>query len=215
MSGTALPSDPTDRLLTAIENIDKKFDEKSKADNERFARLEADGAALRGAFLDLQGQLDTHGKLIASHATTMTEMAAASARAASIALEAKQDANRAVDESTKIVKSAIEIHGLSIATTVDAAVQKGMKPLVEQIVELKANDAELKTNDADQKQTLADQNTEIAEMKGMLKTVVKALGNPALRKVLIASAVIGALVGGAVAGYIGEHEAHKITAPAR
>lgn len=63
--------------------------------------------------------------------------------------------------------------------------------------------------------TLTNQNVELAQIKTMISSIAKALGNPRLRWALLGAAVIGAAIGGGVAGYIGERETAKTSAPAR
>lgn len=130
----------------------------------------------------------------------LRKIAGAVADAADIGLKAMRRASDAEDNTSKIVQSALTIHNASIAASVEATVTKVIKPLDEKI---EATEKRQESVSKAQTETLAAQNETLADIKKVLGTVAKALGHPHLRKAIIIAAVLGALVGGAVAGYSG------------
>lgn len=111
----------------------------------------------------------------AKFAEQITQCAAAAAHAADIGLKAMRQAQDSRDETEKIVRSAMTIHNASIASAVKSSIDDALR----------------------------ERDEVLADIRAKLTTVAKALGHPTLRKVLIAAAVLGAMIGGAVAGYMG------------
>jgi len=78
----------------------------------------------------------------AEQADALTKVASAAAKAADIALQAKQDAHSADANARTIVESGLRIHSAAIAVTVDQAVHNAMKPLADEVSKLKDVDKE-------------------------------------------------------------------------
>lgn len=186
-----MPDDP--KLYDLVENIDRKLDANHR---EHGSRLDGHDAKLR----EHDEQFRTHSSLLRDHAGMLTSIGGSTARAIDIALEAKRDASRSVDEATKIVESAIRMHSASIASTVQGAVKSEIAPIV---VDL----GKVKESDEAKAVAITDLKTSMDALTTMMKSVVKALGHPKLRWLLIVCAAIGALAGGAAAGW----KAHDVT----
>lgn len=127
-------------------------------------------------------------------AQQMTQVAGAAAHAADLGLKAMTRAGEAEDTAAKIVQSAMTIHNASIATSVEATVTKAVEPLA-------AKFSQLETNDKKHDETLEAQNATLDDIKKAVGTIAKALGHPHLRKAIIVAALLGAAIGGGVAGY--------------
>jgi hypothetical protein len=177
-----MDQDATDKLLAAIQGLDKKFDDKAAADEARFSHIEAelDNVIARDRARDTQ---------FATFADSLNKCASAAANAADIGLKAQRSANEVRDEATKIVHSALQIHNASIASSVEIAVKAAVAPLARQVGEHAA--------------AFKRQDGELAVQTELLKRIETAtIGNPKLRKAVFVLACVGALVGGAVAGYM-------------
>lgn len=204
-----------EKTASRLDHIEAKLDQKSRDDEERFKRLEADTAAHRGAIVDLREQLNENTKLLQQQAQTTSNLAASTAHATSLALEAKQSASGSLDEARKVVESAIKIHGVSMTAAIDATVTKAVKPIADEVTSLKKNDES-------QNETLKKQDEKLAAIAkdaSATKDVVvelandarKVLRHPVLRRVLLVAAIVGATIGGAAAGYVGARAEHSVT----
>ena len=102
--GTALEQDATDKLLAAIEGVDKKIDRHNRTNDERFLRIEdalgehrdkltdhrAELTEHRAELTEHRDQLATHNTLLREQAQSLTTIAGTAARAGEHAL-VKQD----------------------------------------------------------------------------------------------------------------------------
>ena len=88
--GTALEQDATDKLLAAIEGVDKKIDRHNRTNDERFLRIEDALGEHRDKLTDHRDQLATHNTLLREQAQSLTTIAGTAARAGEHAL-VKQD----------------------------------------------------------------------------------------------------------------------------
>lgn len=127
-----LSSDPTEKLLAAIEEVRDEAREREQRTDDRIARVERQ-------LVEVTIKTDGNTKLIGEQAEAITRVASAAAKAADMALDAKQQVARAPDETTKLVESALRIHGASIAFTVDAAVKTAVSPIREDVDSLKTD----------------------------------------------------------------------------
>lgn len=193
--------DATDKVLDAIDGLDKKIDRHNQANDERFVRIEEelkehrDELGSHGTELkEHREQLTSHNTLLREQAQAVTTVAGTAARAVEHALAAKQDAGRSVDEATKIVESAIRMHSASIASTVTVAVNAAVNPLVAEV-------DTLRTNTKLQDKTLADQGVKLDAILTIAKSTASILGHKKLRVFLLVCAGLGAIGGGAMAGY--------------
>ena len=205
-----MDTDATDKLLAAIDGVDRKLDEKNKADTARFAAHEVElrehGDRLTAhdaKFKDHDDELKTHAAMLRDQASLLTTIGHSAARAVDQALDAKRVAGQSVDEATKIVESAIRMHSASIATTVQSAVKSEIAPLVTDL-------GKVKESDAAKAEAIVELKTSMDALTSMMKGVVKALGHPKLRWLLIVCAALGALAGGAAAGWKA-HDATQVT----
>jgi hypothetical protein len=121
-----LSGDLTARVLSTIEQVRDEGRERDKRIEARFAHLE-------GRLDEVVGKTDANTKNIGEQAGALTRVASAAAKAADLALEAKQAVAKAPDDTTKLVESAIRIHSLAIAQTVDAAVKSAVEPLASKV----------------------------------------------------------------------------------
>jgi len=128
-----------------------------------------------GAIAEVRELQRTFTEEQVKQAQFMTQIAGSAANAADIGLKAMARASDAEDNAAKIVQSAMTIHNASIGATVDATI----------------------------KSALRERDEVLADIRTSLGIVVKALGHPHLRKALIIAALLGAAVGGGVAGYLG------------
>lgn len=160
-----------------------------EAVGEAIRPLASDVALMRGEIHELRERDRAIADEQARLATNITQVSAAAAHAANIGLDAMKRAAETEDNATKIIKSALTIHNASIAATVDATVKAIVKPLADDVTNLKAGEEQ--------------RDVALADIQSTLAKVAKAIGSPRLRRALLAAAVVGALIGGAVAGYTG------------
>lgn len=177
------PLDASDKLLRAIEEVRDEGRARDERNNARFERLE-------GKLDEVAAKTETNTKNIGEQADALTRVASAAAKAADLALEAKQQASKAADETRTIVESALRIHGTSIASTVDAAVTKVVAPIVQKVDALEKNDASMAI-------TLANQDSQLALAVSLLAKIADWRKSWAFR--------IAFVIGGAIAGYLAAH----------
>lgn len=122
-------------ILTALGEMRAEIQETRRESNARFTHLE-------NRVADIAGKTEHNTKLIGEQAEALTRVASAAAKAADLALEAKQQVAKSPDETTKLVESAIRIHSSAIAATVDAAVQKAVQPLSAKVGALEVQDVQ-------------------------------------------------------------------------
>lgn len=196
--------DATDKLLGLVENIDRKLDAKSEADEKRFAEhaTRLDGHDEKIA--DHDERLRTHDVQIRDQAQLFTSFGHSVAKAVDVALEAKREASQSKDEALKIVESAIRMHSASIGATVQSAVKTEIAPLVAKVAVQEA------TTDA-QTKTLADQDVKLDKLVTLATSIAAPLAHKHFRQALFVCACIGALMGGIAAGW----KAHETTTPAQ
>lgn len=175
-------------ILESIGRVELKLDAKIREDEERFQASEARFRRIEDEITDVRTAIMKHE---VSFAEKITQCAGAAANAAEAAYKAQRSANDVRDEATKIVEGALRIHSASIAVTVDETVKRAVAPLSADVMLVQKNDE--------------TQNKELAEIKGLVQTVanavVKTVSHKWLRRGVIALALIGALIGGGVAGY--------------
>lgn len=201
---TGLDDATGQKLLAAIEEVRDEARERDKRTDARFERLESrlEEAVAEGR---------TNTKNIAEQADALTRVASAAAKAVDLALEAKRQLANTTDDTTKIVQSALQIHGASIAMTVDAAVNKAVEPIKSDIAELKRSDEAQTLAMKAQDGVLADQNAALKDHGEKIDTVVKSVGTIAtgVSKLVTwrshwaikAAAIVGIALGAAAYGY--------------
>ena len=126
MPAQSVALDPAEKLLAAIEEVRDEARERDKRVEARFSHLESQLA-------DVVSKTDGNTKLIGEQAEAITRVASAAAKAADLGLEAKQQAARAPDDTSKMIESAMRIHRSSIADTVDIAVREAVQPISEKV----------------------------------------------------------------------------------
>lgn len=206
-----MESDATDKVLDIVESIDRKLDEKSRSDEARFMAAEAlirdhenrlDGHEEK--LTDHDERLRSHDILLRDQAQLLTSLGHSTARAVDTALDAKRIASQSVDEATKIVESAIKMHSASIALTVQSAVKAELAPLTSKVETIERSDEAQTT-------AIEEQTKSIAKMTTMLTGVVKSLGHPKLRILLLLCACIGAVAGGAYSAFVAKEAVDAAT----
>lgn len=191
------------RVLNAIAEMRTEARERDVKIDARFERLES-------SIEEVRAETKGNSKNIGEQADALTRVASAAAKAADLALEAKKQAANASDETTKVVESALRIHGASIAMSVDQAVKASLAPLAADVEAVKKDGAEkttalqaLKKSDEETEKTLKDHGAKIDGVVTSIGTIAKGVAR-LLRwqdalwfKIAIVAAV---LVGGFVAG---------------
>ena len=128
-----------DGIRAEVQQTRDEARERDKAHEARFTRLESQIA-------DVAGKTDGNTKLIGEQAEAITRVASAAAKAADLALEAKQATSRAPAEMQQLVESALRIHGAaaaaSIAATVDESVQRAIQPLAQKVGQIEQREEE-------------------------------------------------------------------------
>lgn len=168
--------DAIEPLARRVESIDTKVDKTASEVHE------------------VREQVRTLAAADVKFAEQMGTLSGATARNADMVTKALQRANDVEDTATKIVQSALTIHNASIAASVEATVTKAVEPLAAKFAHLEASDEK-------HEKTLEAQNQTLADIKTAVGTIAKALGHPHLRKAIIVAALVGAAIGGGVAGY--------------
>jgi hypothetical protein len=192
-------------LVGRVERLEGKVD-----------RLDGDVLAVREDVAEIRERTKALADADVKFADQITKVSSAAAHAAEIGLKAMTRASENEDATTKIVQSAMTIHNASIAATVEATVAKIAGPIASEVAALKTNDVAQNETLREQNATLAAQNETLADIKKMVGKVLQPFVHPLTRRVIIAAAIIGALVGGAVAGYVtatGGQAAKKTLAP--
>lgn len=128
--------DKSEETFIAVRRLEEKLDRKIAEDNARFE-------AGQEHFRRHDARLDKHDSVLEDHefrlhalerkglefAENLTKVAGAAANAADIGLQAQRRAGEAMDDASKLVKSAMAMHSASVA----AAVETAMGPLSRQV----------------------------------------------------------------------------------
>ncbi len=128
---------------------------------------------------------ESNAKHIGELNGSLLRVASGAAKAVDLALEAKTQAAGARDEATKIVESALLIHGASIAASVNDVVKRAVEPILVEVTGLKDNDV--------------SQNKQFASIVQMLSKFLRWQDHWALK----VGVVLAMLIGATVAGYFG------------
>lgn len=172
-------ADPLDRLFNEIEAVGKKVDEAHARYEHVEDRVEKLERTVEGHARELGEVHEALGKC----ARAATDAAGAAARSANIALDAQKRAGDVIDDATKLVKSAMQIHNASISASVSATVKKEVGPLAEDVKKLKEGYEQIP-----------------AALNEVSKSVKGAVGDRRLRALIVLAILVGAGVGGFFAG---------------
>ncbi len=155
-------------------------------------KTEARFTLVESRLADVASLGESNAKHIGELNGSLLRVASGAAKAVDLALEAKTQASGARDEATKIVESALIIHGASIAGSVNDVVKKAVEPLSLKIDSLEKNDEK-------QAVSLANQDTQLVRVVDLLSTLARWQNHWAVK----AGIAVAGLVGAGVAGYFG------------
>ncbi len=174
-------------VLRAIEEVRDEGRAREVKTDAMFAAAEvktnARFSAVELKLADVASLGESNAKHIGELNGSLLRVASGAAKAVDLALEAKTQAAGARDEATKIVESALLIHGASIAASINDVVKGAVKPLADKIDSLEKSDETTAL-------TLAGQNKQLNLIVG----AVTGLKDHWLVK-------LGLFVGAVVAGY--------------
>ena len=104
-------------------------------------RARSAGVLIGPYFSSTAGETKQNARLWADLAELLTLVAGAAARAADLALEAKQATTRAPEEMKQLVESALRIQGAAHAASMADAVKAAVQPMREDVDSLRSSDA--------------------------------------------------------------------------
>lgn len=166
-------------ILDAIGRLETEIHATRRESNARFSHLER-------RLDEVVSKTETNTRHIAEQADALTRVASAAAKAADLALEAKQQSARTPDDVAKLVESAMRIHEGSFGRAVDRAVETAIGPVVADVDALKRSTSAIVTE-------LGIQNADENKITTLGKLEMRAKRSTIVQLIIALAAIVGAL----------------------